>query len=57
MKKLLTLLTLLTLSACAVDKCNDYVVAYDCTEKYGTDCREHYLEMCETCQQKEYKNE
>lgn len=56
MKKLF-FLSLLALSACAVDKCNDYVVAYDCTEKYGTDCRQHYLEMCETCQQKEYKNE
>lgn len=31
-------------------KCNDYAIAYDCTAKYGTDCREHYLEMCEACE-------
>jgi len=38
------------LNGCAVDKCNDYVVAYDCTSKYGTECREHYLEICEECE-------
>ena len=48
-----TALVLIFLTGCAVDKCNDYVVAYDCTEKYGTDCREHYLEMCEACERGE----
>lgn len=38
------------LSGCSVDKCNDYYVAYECTEKYGSECREHYLEMFKTCE-------
>jgi hypothetical protein len=43
-------LAFVLLTGCTVDKCNDYVVAYDCTAKYGTDCRQHYLEMCEECE-------
>ena len=46
---LIVVLSFIILSACEVDKCNDYVVAYDCTGKYGTDCRKHYLEMCDEC--------
>lgn len=49
LQKGLILVVFFGLSACAVDRCNDYVVAYDCTAKYGTECRQHYLEMCEEC--------
>ena len=48
MKKILLILFLF-LSSCSVDKCNDYTIAYDCTAKYGTKCREHYLDMIEEC--------
>ena len=51
MKKILLLLVFVFLTGCAVDKCNDYVVAYDCTEKYGTDCRKHYLDMAKQCEE------
>lgn len=30
-------------------KCNDYTIAYDCTAKYGTECRQHYLDTCKEC--------
>jgi len=50
-KSLILGLTLF-LTGCAVDKCNDYIVAYDCTENYGTDCREHYLQMFDECEVK-----
>lgn len=43
-------LAFILLNGCAVDKCNDYVVAYDCTAKYGADCRQNYLEMYESCE-------
>lgn len=49
MKKLFLMLSLLFLSACAVDKCNDYYVAHTCVDKYGNDCREHYLDMFNYC--------
>ena len=42
----------LFLTGCAVDKCNDYNVAYDCVYEYGVDCREHYLQMFDGCEVK-----
>lgn len=48
MKKWLVLVFLI-LTGCAVDKCNDYTVAYECVEKHGTDCRAYYLDMCKEC--------
>lgn len=49
--KIIILLPLI-LSACSVDKCNDYYMAYECVEQHGTQCRQHYIEMCETCEEK-----
>lgn len=49
MKKILIIASTLMLVSCAVDKCNDYIVAYDCVEQHGMDCRAHYIQMCEDC--------
>lgn len=48
MKKIL-MISLLALSGCAVDKCNDYYVAYECKEQYGEDCVCYYNQMCNEC--------
>ena len=51
MKKILLLLSVfLILTGCAADRCNDYTVAYDCVEKYGTNCRAYYLDMVNQCE-------
>ena len=43
------LIGFLCLAGCSVDKCNDYYVAYECREKYGVECRDHYIQMCDEC--------
>lgn len=51
MKKILLLLSVfLILTGCAADRCNDYTVAYECVEKYGTSCRAYYLDMVNQCE-------
>ena len=37
------------LSACSINRCNDYYIAYDCVDRYTNECREHYIQMQDEC--------